>query len=243
MEETTKDISQKVSQVNENRSGDDAVFVIDSGRCDALIFDMDGTIVDNMTVHHRAWQNLLAQLGYEWSLAEIKERVWGKNEEIFERLFPGKYTQEEIQKLAESKERHYVELYRNDIAMLDGLEQLLVHARARGIKLGIATAAPPICVEFVREALNLPRFFDVIVDAAQVVRGKPHPEVFLQTAGKLSVSPERCVVFEDAPIGVEAAYGAAMNAYVLLTTHAREEFAGFSNVAGFSRDFKPFSIG
>jgi beta-phosphoglucomutase len=235
-------MSEGISKASAGCGADDVLFAINPSHYDALIFDMDGTIVDNMNVHHRAWQHLLAQLGHEWSLVEIKDRVWGKNEEIFERLFPGKYSPEEVRELADGKERHYVELYRNEIVMLDGLEPLLIDARARGLKLGIATAAPPICVEFVREALDLTRFFDVIVDAAQVVRGKPHPEVFLQTAGELRVSPERCVVFEDAPIGVEAAHGAAMSAYVILTTHSREEFAPYSNVAGFVRDFKPFLV-
>jgi beta-phosphoglucomutase len=215
---------------------------LDSGAVKALIFDMDGTIIDNMMVHHRAWQQLLGELGYSWTLEQVKERVWGKNEEIFERLFPGKFSQEQVAELTERKERRYVEIYRPDIAMLAGLEKLLEDARVLGIKLGIATAAPRICVDFVREALSLENYFDTIVDAQQVSRGKPHPEGFLRAAECLGASPEECVVFEDAPVGVEAAQGAGMKTYVVLTTHTEEEFRHFTNVQGFLADFEGIQV-
>lgn len=218
------------------------MLAIDSASHKALIFDMDGTIVNNMMVHHRAWQQLLVELGHNWTLEEIKERVWGKNEEIFARLFPGRFSQEEVAELSDRKERRYVEIYRPEIAMLAGLEQLLTDARVRGMRLGIATAAPPICVEFVREALALDRYFDTIVDAQQVTRGKPHPEGYLMAASRLGVDPDECLVFEDAPVGVEAAEAAGMQAFVVLTTHCREEFERFSNVRGFVGDFLGFSL-
>ncbi len=212
--------------------------ILNSTTVKALIFDMDGTIIDNMMVHHRAWQQLLGELGYSWTLEEIKARVWGKNEEIFERLFPGKFSPEQVVELTDRKERRYVEIYRPDIAMLAGLEKLLEDARATGVRLGIATAAPKICVDFVRDALSLENYFDTIVDAQQVSRGKPHPEGFLLAAESLGVSPEECVVFEDAPVGVEASQAAGMRTYVVLTTHTQDEFSRFDNVQGFIRDFQ-----
>jgi beta-phosphoglucomutase family hydrolase len=217
-------------------------FIINPEDHKALIFDMDGTIIDNMMVHHRAWQQLFLELGYTWTPEEIKERVWGKNEEIFERIFPGRFSPEEIAQLAERKERRYVEIYRPQIAMLAGLEQLLMDARAKGMRLGIATAAPPLCVDFVREALVLDNYFDTIVDAQQVARGKPHPEAFLMAASRLGVEPSECLVFEDAPVGVEAAEAARMSAFVVLTTHAEPEFSRFSNVLGFVHDFSRLSL-
>lgn len=211
---------------------------LDTSAVKALIFDMDGTIIDNMMVHHRAWQQLLGELGYSWTLEEVKARVWGKNEEIFERLFPSQFSQEQVAELTERKERRYVEIYRPDIAMLAGLEKLLEDARSMGVRLGIATAAPRICVDFVRDALSLENYFDTIVDAQQVSKGKPHPEGFLRAAECLGVSPEECVVFEDAPVGVEAAQAAGMRTYVVLTTHTQDEFSRFTNVRGFIRDFE-----
>ncbi len=212
-------------------------FIINPEAHKALIFDMDGTLIDNMMVHHRAWQELFLELGYTWTLEEIKELVWGKNEEIFERIFPGKFSSGEIAELSERKERRYVEIYRPQIAMLAGLERLLMHARAKGMRLGIATAAPPLCVDFVREALVLDSYFDTIVDAQQVVRGKPHPEGYLMAASRLGVDPSECLVFEDSPVGVEAAEAAGMSAFVVLTTHTEPEFLRFTNVLGFVRDF------
>lgn len=217
-------------------------FIISLKAHRAFIFDMDGTIIDNMMVHHTAWQQLFRELGYEWTIEEVKERIWGKNEEIFERIFPGRFSPQEIAQLADRKERSYVEIYRPQIAMLPGVKRLLIDARDKGVRLGIATAAPPLCVEFVREALMLESYFDTIVDSQQVVRGKPHPEGYLMAARRLGVHPSECLVFEDAPVGVEAAQAAGMSAFVVLTTHAEAEFARFTNVRGFVRDFSGFVL-
>ena len=135
-----------------------------------LLFDMDGTLIDNMMVHHRAWQHLLSQLGLDLTLQQVKDSVWGKNEDIFERIFPGRFTREEARRLGEDKEKKYIEVYREEIKMVDGLEHFLTSAVASRCPMAIATAAPRICVDFVFETLSLSKFFSVVVNADQVDR-------------------------------------------------------------------------
>lgn len=211
--------------------------IISPPKTKALIFDLDGTIIDNMSHHHLAWQEMLKSIGHDWSIEQVKAEIWGKNEEIFERIFPGRYTVEEARALAHQKELRYIKQYREHITMIDGLESLLVKAKAIDMKLAVATAAPRVCVDFVRETLDLENYFEVIVQADQVQRSKPHPETFLTAAERLGVRPDECIVFEDAPVGVRAADAAGMESYVMLTTHAREEFLGFHGVKGFIVDY------
>ena len=125
----------------------------------ALLFDLDGTIINNMRFHNLAWQELLLELGVNWTTERVKKEIWGKNQDIFERVFPGVYSPDQIVELALRKERRYIEAYRPHIRMIAGLEELLHSAKAHGLKLAVATAAPTVCVEFVLEALNLSRFF------------------------------------------------------------------------------------
>lgn len=216
--------------------------IIETSAYSALLFDMDGTMIDNMVIHHETWRDLLKTIGHEWSLEQVKERVWGKNEEIFERLFPGKYSQEEKLQLATRKELAYIERYRSQITLLPGLEPLLCAAKKAGLKTAIVTAAPRMNVDFAYESLQLSRFFDTVVHADEVSRGKPDPEGYLTAAQRLEVEPHKCLVFEDAPVGVRAAHAAHMDAYVLLTTHRRDEFVDFPHIRDFVYDFRRFSI-
>jgi len=216
--------------------------IIPASSYSALLFDMDGTLIDNMGIHHETWRDLLRTLGHDWSIEEVRERVWGKNEEIFERLFPGQYSLEEARQLATQKEKMYIERYRPHISLLPGLEQFLTEAKRAGLPLGIVTAAPRMNVDFAYDALNLGRFFDLVVHADEIARGKPDPEGYLVAARRLSVDAPRCLVFEDAPVGVRAAEAARMDSYVVLTTHGQHEFYGFSKVKGFVADFSPFAV-
>jgi len=212
--------------------------IISLDRTSALIFDLDGTMVDNMRYHQLAWQELLHELGYDWSIQEIRDRVWGKNEEIFERLFPGRFTPAEIQAHSLKKELRYIDIYRPHIQLIDGLEVLLQNAKKAKLALAIATAAPRVCVEFVMHTLELAHYVELVVQADEVTHSKPHPETFLTAAARLGVSTDRCIIFEDAPVGVRAAHAAEISSYVVLSTHPEEEFTEFSSVLGFMKDFR-----
>jgi beta-phosphoglucomutase len=206
-----------------------------------FIFDMDGTMVDNMMVHHRAWQRKLAALGLDLSLEEVRQTIHGINEEIIERLFGNRFTPDERRQIAREKEAEYREIFLPDLRLIAGLDAFLREATRLNIPMGIGSAAPPENVQFVLENLGLHPLFRAVIDAAQVTRGKPDPEVFLTVAERLGLAPEHCLVFEDSPTGAEAARRAGMPAVIVTTTHTPDEFARFDNVVRIVRDFTEVS--
>jgi beta-phosphoglucomutase len=204
----------------------------------AFIFDMDGTMVDNMMVHHRAWQRKLTALGLDLTLEEVRQSIHGINEEILERLFGDRFSPEERRRIAWEKEAEYRDIFLSELKLVPGLEAFLKSALQAGIRMGIGTAAPHENVQFVLENLHLRPLFGSVIDASQVIKGKPDPEVFLRVAEELGAEPADCVVFEDSPTGAEAARRAGMQAVIITTTHTAEEFAHFEHVVRVISDFE-----
>ena len=196
----------------------------------AIIFDMDGTMIDNMMVHHRAWQQQLLIEGYNYSLAEIIEQFHGKNLDIIERIFGEKYTPEERLRFSNDKEAKYREMYRPELKLIEGLHDLLATAYENEIPIAIGTAAQYANVDLVLDTLNIRNYFDAIVADVDVEKGKPDPEVFLKVAAQLGVYPESCLVFEDSPVGAKTAQNAGMKAIMITSTHKAHEFQGFEHV-------------
>jgi beta-phosphoglucomutase len=196
----------------------------------AIIFDMDGTMIDNMMVHHRAWQQQLAIEGFSYSLAEIMEQFHGKNMEIIERIFGDKYSPAERLRFSNDKEAKYREMYRPELKLIDGLAELLAIAYENEIPMGIGTAAQYANVDLVLDTLNIRNYFEVIVADIDVTKGKPDPEVFLKVAEKLGMEPTQCLVFEDSPVGAKTAQNAGMKAIMVTTTHKAHEFSEYNSV-------------
>jgi len=202
-----------------------------------FIFDMDGTMVDNMMVHHRAWQRQLAALGLDLSLEEIRQTIHGINEEIIERLFGDRFTHEQRRQIARDKEAEYRRIFLPELRLVPGLDAFLRTAAEHSIPMGIGSAAPPENVQFVLDNLDLYPLFRTVVDASQVTKGKPDPEAFLTVAERLGLAPENCLVFEDSPTGAEAARRAGMSTVIVATTHTPDEFARFGHVVRIVQDF------
>ncbi len=194
-------------------------------------------MVDNMMVHHRAWQRKLASLGLEMSLEDVRQSIHGINEEIIERLFGERFSPDERRRIAGEKEAEYRNIIRPELQLLPGLDAFLKTAFQLGIPMGIGTAAPPENVHFVLDELQLRPLFRTVIDAKMVSRGKPDPEVFLRVAENLGLPPEQCLVFEDSPTGAEATRRAGMPAVILSTTHTPDEFSGFDNILCIAPDF------
>ncbi|MBC8083160.1 MAG: HAD family phosphatase [Hymenobacter sp.] len=205
----------------------------------AFIFDLNGTMIHDMDYHTRAWQHLLNhELGGHFSWDEIKPQMYGKNQEVLERLFGvGRFTEEEMQDLSLKKEKQYQREFRPHLRLLPGLPEFLAKAHQRAIPLAIGSAAIPFNIDFVLDTLGIRHYFHTIVSADDVVRSKPHPETFLQAAARLRIAPPDCLFFEDVPKGAEAAQNAGMNAVVLTTTHTAPEFAHLPNVLHCAADF------
>lgn len=204
----------------------------------AFIFDMDGTIVDNMGFHLDSWLAFFARHGHQLDAeAFFRETAGAQGREILRGRLGEHITDDEIAVLGEEKEMLYRELYAPHRKTIDGFDELVVNAKVRGVPLAVATSAPPGNIEFTLDGLDIRRHFDAIAGAADVERGKPHPDVFLKAAERLGIAAGKCIVFEDAPLGVEAARRAGMRAIVLTTTLPAEAFADYDNVIRIVRDF------
>ncbi|RWY50892.1 HAD family hydrolase [Mucilaginibacter gilvus] len=205
----------------------------------AFIFDLNGTMVNDMPYHAKAWTRIANQeLGGNFTDTEIKNNMYGKNAEVLVRLFGGdRFTSEEMDKLSEDKEEQYRSEYIGELALLPGLAEFLEHAYQAGIPMAIGSAAIPSNIDFVLDNLNIRHYFKAIVSAHDVTHSKPDPESFTKPAQLLGVKPEDCIVFEDVPKGAEAAKNAGMKAVILTTTHPREDFAKLDNILHFAVDF------
>jgi len=141
-----------------------------------------------------------------------------------------------MHKLSVRKEKMYQEIFLPHLKLIDGLPEFLEHAYKEHIPMAIATAAIPFNIDFVLDNLNISHYFKAIISAHDVKESKPHPEVFLKAAQALNTAPEDCIVFEDAPKGVEAAQNAGMKAVVITTLHTADEFKQYGNVVMFIKD-------
>ena len=197
----------------------------------AFIFDMDGTIVDNMAFHTESWLAFFARRGKTYDPdAFFRETAGAQAREIMRERLGADLPEDEIAVLAQEKDVLYREMYAPHRSAIRGFEGFVTAARAQGVKLAVATSAPPANIVFTLDDMDLRRHFDTVVGAADVARGKPHPDVFLKAAEKLGVAPRDCIVFEDAPMGVEAARRAGMKAVVITTTLPADAFREFDNV-------------
>ncbi len=198
-----------------------------------FLFDMDGTMVDNMMIHHRAWQRKLSELGLDMSIEEVKEKIHGVNNEILERLFGDRFTHADRQRISGEKEAAYREIFLPQLKLIDGLQAFLDQAKSANIPMAIGTAAPEENAQFLIDNLALAPYFKGIFHAGSVSKGKPDPEIFDKAAASIDLEAKDCLVFEDSVTGAEAAYRAGAKAIIVTTTHAKEEFAHFPNILKF----------
>lgn len=191
---------------------------------DAAIFDMDGTMINNMSYHKKAWKEFAKRHGLDLTDEEFKEKFSGKkNDQILNMIFNKGLSSEEIAKYTEEKEGVYRELYASDIEPIAGLHDVLNTLQKAGKKLAVATTAPKDNRDFGFKALGVENVFSVILGDEHVTKGKPHPEIYLETAKKLQINPSRCIVFEDTPPGIQSGKDAGMKVIALLTTHTKED--------------------
>ncbi|RJG21078.1 HAD family hydrolase [Massilia cavernae] len=209
----------------------------------AFVFDMDGTIVDNMAFHTKSWIAFFERRGRVIDADEFFRATAGRQGKEIIRLQMGEHLADhEVTELNLEKESVYREMYEPHRKTVTGFDDLIAQAKLRGVALAVATAAPNANIAFTLDGLDLRRHFDTVVGAADVPRGKPHPDVFLLAAERCGAAPENCIVFEDAPLGVEAARRAGMRCVVLTTTLPAEAFAEFDNVIHIASDFSELTI-
>jgi beta-phosphoglucomutase len=207
-----------------------------------IIFDMDGTMIDNMMVHHRAWQRTLADQGLKLTLEEVKEQIHGINSEILERIFGDRFTPEQRRQISAQKEAAYREIFLPELKLVPGLHDFLNKLKSANVPMAIGTAAPRENVEYVMANLKLQPYFMGVFDAQSVSRGKPDPEIFEKAAASMNLSTDQCLIFEDSVTGAEAAKRANAKSIIITTTHIEEEFHHFDNIIRFIQDFEQMDL-
>jgi len=186
----------------------------------AVIFDMDGVLIDNFAWHLLAWETFCKKHRKHISAEEFREHVFGgNNPDHLRYIFGNGISDALIQEYSREKESIYRELYRNQIVPVNGLTEFIHQLKKLNIPLAIATSAERENVDFILNAIHCNGIFDVIVDSSMISKGKPDPEVFLKAALLLDKKPENCIIFEDSLKGIEASLRAGMKVVGVATTH------------------------
>jgi beta-phosphoglucomutase family hydrolase len=177
----------------------------------AVLWDMDGTLVDSADYHWQAWRDTMAREGHPITRDQFMASFGQRNDSILSQWLGSQATPELIERVGDAKEAIYRQLVRQQgIEPLPGVSEWVRRLHQQGWRQAIASAAPRKNIETILEALHTADCFNAIVSAEDVHRGKPDPEVFLVAASKLDVPPSQCIVVEDALHGIEAAHAAGI---------------------------------
>lgn len=193
----------------------------------ALIFDMDGTMINSMPSHALSWIEFTRRHGIQIDVADLMRRTTGRTgAECMRDLFQRDLTNEEAWAYIAVKEQLYRDLFEPVFAEVPGFKQFAALARQRGLKIGVGTAGDRHNIAFAMQRLQLSVPPHAVVGGDEGLPGKPQPAIFLEAAGQMNIRPEDCIVFEDAPLGIEAARRAGMRAVAICTGYSAEELAG-----------------
>ncbi len=191
----------------------------------AVIFDMDGVLVDSYQAHLESWRQLGAEHGLTMTNEQFSATFGRTSRDIIRNLWGDCVSDEDIPAADDRKEAMYREIIRRDFPAMDGATDLLRDLHIAGFAMAIGSSGPPENVAAVCECLPGAELISAQVTGMDVTRGKPDPQVFLIAAEKLGIDPGRCAVVEDAPAGVQAARAAGMAAIAITGTADRETLA------------------
>ncbi len=181
----------------------------------AIVWDMDGVIIDSGEEHLKAWHRLAREEGVPFTDEQFWATFGWRNDAIIPAIF-GPVTPERLQTLADRKEVYYRDFTRATVAALPGAIELLSGLHEAGYKQGVGSSAPIANIELIKEALGLERFLSAFVSGETVPHGKPAPDIFLKVASQLGIEPKHCLVIEDAVAGIEAAKAGGMYAIAVV---------------------------
>jgi beta-phosphoglucomutase family hydrolase len=192
----------------------------------AVLFDMDGVVVDNLPYHVDAWLLFCERKGIPLTREIFYRELNGMNsKDTFEWFYKREMTRAEVEVLEEEKELIYRDFYREHIKPANGLLVFLEKLRAHGIKTALATSAGPGNIDFIVDGLGIRDQFDAIIGGAEVQKGKPDPEIYVRAASLVGVEPAACWVIEDSLQGIAAGQAAGMRVVGISTSHTPEELA------------------
>jgi len=176
----------------------------------AIIFDMDGVIVDSEPVHIKAEKQTMIKYGIDISTKELQKYTGTTAKFMFTELIKKYNLNTTFKKIFNEKEQILFKLLEKDICLTKGVISLIKNLKQKGIQLGIASSSHKKLINFIFKKLNITHFFDSIISAENIKHSKPNPEIFLKSSEDLGINPNNCLVIEDAELGVKAAKNAGM---------------------------------
>jgi beta-phosphoglucomutase-like phosphatase (HAD superfamily) len=204
---------------------------------EALIFDMDGTMIDSMPWHAKSWLEFCKRHDIVTDVPDLLRRTTGRTgHECMRELFQREIEAEESLRLIHEKEAIYRELFAPVFAEVSGFKSFAAQAVARGLKMGVGTAGDKHNIAFAFSHLKMETVPHAVVGGDEGLPGKPEPAIFLEAAQRMGTQASACIVFEDAPFGIEAARRAGMRAVAVCSSHSAEELAG-DHVIASVRDY------
>jgi beta-phosphoglucomutase family hydrolase len=192
----------------------------------AVIFDLDGTLIDNNSFHRQTWEKYLEKIGKKISEEEFNANLNGRtNEDAIKYIFGKDISSEESLKHTLDKEALYREIYKPFIKPVAGLIDFLEKLKSKNIPMAIATSGIQPNIDFMFENIPIKKYFETVVNSSHIKKGKPDPEIYLKVASLLNILPKNCLVFEDAAVGIKSAKAAGMKVIAVATTQPKEELA------------------
>lgn len=208
-----------------------------------VIFDMDGVLVDNLPVHTAAFTEIARRYGVDFQPNGVMRMSGMGNREIFRELFPTELVERVgWESLAREKEGLYREIFAATLIPMPGLVELLGELKTNGIRIAVGTSAPTANMDFVFDGLGIRHFFDAIANGDMVTNAKPDPEIYQLAVSKLGLAPQECIVFEDAPMGIEAARVAGVKCVALATSAPRSALEKTPGVVRIIDDFRGTTV-
>ena len=190
----------------------------------AVIFDMDGVLVDSNPFHIQKWKEFLHERGIPYNAEDLPTQILGvRNDTAFRHFLGPQLRKDEVKELSEDLEARFRAAFRSHARPLPGLMALMDECHAEAIPMGVASSAMAKNVDFVVDTLKLRPYFTSIVTGDDVSRPKPDPEIYLKTAEKLRLAPAKCVAFEDSFVGIESAKGSGMKCVAIASAFPAEE--------------------
>ena len=186
----------------------------------AVIFDMDGVLVNSQQMHYKTDMAVLVKAGYPAKLSDVTPYAGISNPDRWPKYKESLKLKPSVETLIEWQTKMIDEIFENsDLETLPGMPELLSHIAKKGLPAAVGSASQPALIDLVLKKLNIAHYFNALVSCEDVKQGKPAPDVFLRAAEKLGIAPEYCVVVEDAPAGVQAAKNAGMACIAFRSPH------------------------
>jgi len=208
----------------------------------AIIFDMDGVLVDSYEAHFASWSRMYGELGLDYTEQDFAADFGRTSRDIIRRRLGDQLSDVQISELDARKEAFFRDSLREHFTTMEGAIELIDALSADGFLLGVGSSGPPENVGLCLEKLGRREKFAAVVTGEDVRRGKPDPQVFQMVSDRLGVAPERCAVIEDAVHGIEAAQRAGMKGIALVGTANREQLSKADLIVESLRDLSPRSV-